>query len=361
MGNIKVFYDYQIMLAQKYGGISRYFYELILRLNNIDTVRADTFCIGNKNAYFKSYFNKISNKHIRGLGVINRFVTSKKIKNYDIVHPTYYNPYLLKRKHGRIVITVYDMIHELFSDMFPEGDKTSGDKKKMIYGADHIIAISQSTKNDILKLYPDISPDKITVIYIGSNMIKKVDKTDFDLPEKFILFVGNRGLYKNFTKFFNGIKPILIKDAEMNLVCLGGGAFNDEEKDLISEVATQVKQRNAYDEELAYAYSKAKCFVFPSLYEGFGIPTLEAFNCDCPVLLSNTSSMPEVGGDAAVYFDPYDEQDIYNKVTRVLSDEQLQTNMILKGREQLKIFDWDKIAQETVDCYKKVLNSEVNQ
>ncbi len=354
---INVFYDYQIMLLQKYGGISRYFYELLTYINKTDEAHADAFCLGNKNSYFQSYFNKLNNKRMRGLGVVNRFFAKRKMKKYDIVHPTYYNPYVLKQKHNKIVITVYDMIHELFSDMFSSDDTTVENKKDMIYGADHIIAISESTKRDILKLYPDISPDKITVIYIGSNMMPNAEQVKIALPEKYILFVGNRGLYKNFNAFFKSVKPVLLNDPEMHLVCLGGGAFNEEEKALLAEVSDQVIQRNAYDAELAYAYSKAVCFVFPSLYEGFGIPTLEAFACDCPVVLSNTSSMPEVGGDAVVYFDPYDENDMRDKIEKVISDSELRQNMIAKGREQLKKFSWEKIALETIECYKNVLNS----
>ena len=113
---------------------------------------------------------------------------------------------------------------------------------------------------------------------------------------------------------------------------------------------------NVDDQTLSYAYSHALCFVFPSLYEGFGIPTLEAFACNCPVVLSNTSSMPEVGGDAAEYINPYDVNDMTQKIQNVLNDENLRVRMIEKGREQLKKFDWDEIAQQTIDCYKEVLN-----
>lgn len=361
MDKIKVYYDYQIMQMQKYGGISRYFYELLTHINKGTDAHADAYCFGNKNTYFEKYFNKIIDNPIRGMGYINRFLASMKIKKYDIVHPTYYNPYVLNCKHNKLIITVYDMIHELFPDIFSKDDPTIENKKKMLYGADHIIAISENTKKDILSLYPDINPDKITVIYIGSNMMPSTENVNIKLPERFILFVGNRGGYKNFNTFMKSVKPILSSDADLNLVCLGGGSFNDEEKELIGEASDQVIQMNAFDSELAYAYSKALCFVFPSMYEGFGIPTLEAFRCDCPVVLSNTSSMPEVGGDAAVYFDPNNEQDIYNKVLQVISNEELRQQMIEKGQVQLAKFSWDKIAEDTVNCYKKVLGKGDNQ
>ena len=361
MDRIKVYYDYQIMQMQKYGGISRYFYELLTHINEGTQAHADAFCFGNKNSYFEKYFNKRIDEPKRGMGFINRFLATKKVKKYDIVHPTYYNPYLLNCKHNKLVITVYDMIHEIFPDMFSQDDPTVENKKKMLYGADHIIAISENTKNDILNLYPDINPDKITVIYIGSNMMPNVEKVNIKLPERFILFVGNRGAYKNFNTFMRSVKPILLEDPNLNLVCLGGGSFNEEEKELIAEVSNQVIQMNAFDSELAYAYSKALCFVFPSMYEGFGIPTLEAFGCDCPVVLSNSSSLPEVGGDAAIYFDPNNEVDICDKVKQVIYDEDLREKMIEKGRAQLAKFSWDKIATETIDCYKKVLSKGDNR
>jgi glycosyltransferase involved in cell wall biosynthesis len=97
--------------------------------------------------------------------------------------------------------------------------------------------------------------------------------------------------------------------------------------------------------------------VFPSLYEGFGIPTLEAFSCNCPVLLSNQSSLPEVGGDAALYFDPYDEKDMYEKISKVITDAELRSQMIEKGRIQLQKFNWNDIAAQTIECYKKVLEA----
>ena len=140
---INIFYDYQAMRMQKYGGISRYFYELLTHINETDVAHADASCIWNRNVYFEKYFHKITDKNTRGGGFINRFFARGKIKKYDIVHPTYYHPYVLGCKRNKLVITVYDMIHELFPDMFSKEDPTVENKKKLLYGADHIIAISE--------------------------------------------------------------------------------------------------------------------------------------------------------------------------------------------------------------------------
>ena len=114
-------------------------------------------------------------------------------------------------------------------------------------------------------------------------------------------------------------------------------------------------QLNANDAVLAYAYSHAQCFVFPSIYEGFGIPTLEAFACNCPVVLSNSSSMPEVGGDAAVYFNPEKVDEIAKGIRSVLNDPQLRDQMKEKGKRQLEKFSWAKTARQTVACYRRVM------
>lgn len=359
MDKIKVFYDYQIMLQQKFGGISRYFYELFSRINQMEDIKVDAYCYGNRNAYFEKYFGSIKDRRILGMGFLNRFLMPKKMKGYDIIHPTYYHPYILKCKYKKLVITVYDMIHELFPDMFPAEDPTKQNKKIMMDAADHIIAISESTKRDILKLYPDIPSKKISVIYIAGNLSTKIQCANLNLPEKYILFVGNRGIYKNFKAFFNSIEPILIKDTNLHLVCIGGGPFDGEEREMIDKVSNRVIQMNAHDSELAYAYSKAICFIFPSLYEGFGIPTLEAFGCNCPVVLSNTSSMLEVGGDAAIYFDPYNQENMREKIEEVIYDTELREQMKARGQIQFSKFNWDSIVQETVSCYKNVLGEAV--
>jgi len=276
----------------------------------------------------------------------------------DIIHPTYYEPYILNRKRGKLVITVHDMIHEIYPDYFHEEDTTREKKKQLIYNADGIIAISNNTKTDILKFYPDVDEEKIKVIYhansLNTNPTNKVNLQG-DFPQKYILYVGTRGGYKNFNSFFDATKDILIEDKSMNLLCAGGGGFSDREKVMMAPISDRVHQIDVTDELLAYLYKNAECFVFPSLYEGFGIPTLEAFANGCPCIISNTSSMCEVGGDAAVYINPYDVSDIRNKISSVIYSEEKKKELRRKGIEREKLFSWDKTARETVDFYKEVL------
>ncbi|MBP5609268.1 MAG: glycosyltransferase family 4 protein [Lachnospiraceae bacterium] len=358
---MNVYYDYQILLVQKYGGISRYFYEIIKRLQQTDGINADIHGVHSVNYYFRErlhMFPEMKGRKWTLYNKLNQLKTGFELNGkVDIFHPTYYDPYFLKYKKGKTVVTVYDMIHELYHDDYPEhlGQTDIIRKKELLYASDHVIAISESTKKDIIKIYPDIPEDKITVIYLASEWGKEDRAESFDLPKDYILFVGQRKDYKNFIIFMKAMKEILGKHKDLYLLCLGGGSFSDDEKKLTEPYNDRVIQKDISDTVLKQAYKNALCFVFPSMYEGFGIPTLEAFNCGCPVILSNTSSMPEVGGDAAEYIDPLDAGCIAEKIEKVISDSDLRYDMKQRGYKQSALFSWDKTAEDTLNCYRKVL------
>ena len=149
---------------------------------------------------------------------------------------------------------------------------------------------------------------------------------------------------------------MLVKN-NVKLVCAGGRGFSDEETEIINQmrISNYVEHKEVNDEILSELYSNALCFVFPSLYEGFGIPVLEAFSCKCPCVLSNTSSLPEVAGDAAVYFDPSDKDSIIYAIECVLVNQSLQQELIEKGTQRLKSFSWSKMKNNTFEVYKKLL------
>ncbi|WP_026669525.1 glycosyltransferase family 4 protein [Butyrivibrio sp. AE3006] len=356
---MKVLFDYQALLFQKYGGVSRYHYELYKRLNQ-KSVEVSAHCWFNKNSYFEAVFNSTYRpiySKIPAKQFFNQIYTVCDIKkhNYDIIHPTFYNPYIIGKGNGKLIVTIHDMIHELFFDTLQDS-YTISNKKKMIQHADHIIAVSENTKKDILEFYPEIPEDKISVIYHGSSFIpNEVNKDMPGFPSKFILFVGNRFHYKNYAKFFEAIKPLLIEYEDLYLVSLGGGTFTKDEITMHGEMNKKVIHMDVDDDILNYAYSNAVCFVFPSLYEGFGIPVLEAFSCGCPVVLSNTSSLPEVGGDAVIYINPEETTSICNGVKSLLENEKFRQELVRRGAEQLVKFDWENTAEQTLECYKKVL------
>ncbi len=382
---MKILYDHQIFEAQKFGGISRYFYELmsskkeasILSLNysNNEYILSDAYYsqrISTREESLRRFFwgmdfrgkHRLFNLRNRIFPLIQSELDNRNLSElllnqgeFNVFHPTYYNPYFLKYLNGKnFVLTVYDMIHEYFSECFPENDPIRESKKLLCEKASRIIAISESTKRDLIELYR-INPEKIDVIYLGSSISDADILTVSNIPEKYILFTGARAIYKNFNFFIRSIERVLKARDDLHVVCTGSD-FTQNEVELFDTLGITERMHHYFvsDRQLAFFYSKAILFVFPSLYEGFGIPVLEAFSCRCPAVLSNTSSLPEVGGDGAVYFDPEDMTSIRESVEDVLSDSDLRATMIKKGRERVKQFSWKKTVKKTWAFYRKIVN-----
>lgn len=357
---IKVFYDFQVACSQRFGGVSRYHYELMSQLNKRDDCQCDMFSLFNKSYYLGEIPGNYSLK--RGLlsdqtvNRINKLSTLAKlaISKYDIIHPTWYADYFPKKHRAKIVITIHDLTQELFQ----EGKEHIVElKKNYIYKADHIIAISKNTKADILKLYPDIPSDKISVVYHGTNHLPKPEKSSgWICPDRYILFVGARSDYKNGMLLIKELSDFVAKN-HLSIVFAGGGGLTNDEKQMIKNhnLENNVIQRDVTDAELAYLYHNAACFIYPSLNEGFGFPILEAFDNDCPVICSKTSCFPEIAGDAALYFELGQNGYLGEVVQKLMDDNDLRIQLINKGRERLEFFNWDNTASQTLEVYKRVL------
>ncbi len=383
---MKILFDSQIFDAQKYGGISRYFMELYSHLSTSHDIECKISVRYTENEYLKhaqgiehttpknfftpySKLKKIFRILVDFFDTKSNLAYSKKLlqeQDFDLFHPTYYSPYFLKLLQDKpFVVTVHDMIHEKYPQYFRfDFGRIARNKKKLITAATKIIAVSENTKRDICNFYA-IPPEKIHVIYHGNSLISD-SNTSFatdTLPQTYILFVGARNGYKNFAFFIESVSEILRTNKEMNVVVAGGhlaSHFSKREMKLFKMlgIQNQVHSYSVNDTQLAFLYAHAQCFVFPTLYEGFGIPILEAFSCECPVVASSTSSLPEVGGDAALYFDPTDTKDLIEKITWVLSDEKKREEMREKGKEQLKKFSWEKTASMTQDVYHEALETK---
>lgn len=365
---MKIQYDYQAFSFQKYGGVSRYFYELVNNFSKNKDMQIKTPLVLSNNYYIADrklikHKNFFPNQDFRGrqkiISKINKLYSIEQIKkkDFDIFHPTYYDPYFLEDIGDRpFVLTVHDMIHEKFSDYFNANDNTSRNKKLLSEKASKIIAVSEHTKKDLIEIF-DTKPSKIKVIYHGNYMISNNSILNTAIPNRYILFVGTRSGYKNFDSFISAVARLLNDDLGLSIVCAGGEKFNSNELSLLDKlsISSSVFQYNLDDNALAALYRQAELFVFPSLYEGFGIPILEAYASDCPVVCSDTSSLPEVAGSAAVYFDPMDVESIFCAVSEVLNDSSLQQKLIENGREQLKRFSWAKTAQETKKVYENII------
>ncbi|HOS15604.1 MAG TPA: glycosyltransferase family 1 protein [Bacteroidales bacterium] len=360
---IKILYDHQMFSMQKYGGVTRYFADLIYNLPQ--DFEKDVAMKYSENHYITKTYNQkfrtidsLQNFRVkrRLYYFINNQVSLKAIKksDYDVFHPTYYNPYFIKHIKKPFVVTIHDMIHERFADTFPFYDNIAKNKKILANKAAHIIAVSQNTKNDIVEYY-GINPDKITVVHHGcKQQVELVEQ----LYENYILYVGERKSYKNFIQFLEAIVPLLHADKTLKIVCTGS-SFTKEEINLFQKhsISNQLIHVLASDTILYSLYQHALVFVFPSLYEGFGIPILEAFANNCPVCLSNASCFPEIAQDAAQYFDPKDKQSIFNAINLVISNSEFRSSLIFKGKEKIKNFTTEKMVKNTCVVYNSLLDN----
>lgn len=368
---ISVLYDYQVLAFQKRGGISRYFYELYRNFTGKyeDELQVKISAYFSCNYYFEDVLKRadIVPKYIGKW--INMLVVLKDIyegaicgKQYDVIHPTYYFPEYLKyipkfiREKSKLIITVYDLIHELY---YPVSEETR--KRELIMqAADGIIAISENTKQDILRIYPTVSADKIEVIHLGNSMKVPKCRSNVRFPEKYILMVGNRGEYKNGRILYKAFSLVREEIEDVCLLCIGGGDFDEEEKGMLRslQIDNVTFQMSLSDEELYYAYKNALCFVFPSMYEGFGLPIIEAFFCQCPVILSNASCFPEIAQDAALYFEPKDYEGLAKKIVHLINDRLLSEQLIQRANMRLEDFSWDKTVEKTYKFYQRIVLEE---
>lgn len=355
---------------QQFGGISRYFANIHHTLNRRQDTQSELGVLYSKNYYLKedqtpvnTFFGKYLlrkySKRFRWNMKYSKYLIQKN--NFDLLHPSYYHPYFLKFNKKPFVITVHDMIHERFPEYFAPDDVFVKYKRLCVENANHIIAISEATKTD-LKNILQVPDEKITVIHHGYQMNESPDldpATQSEVYEPdFLLYVGDRRGYKNFPRFLRAIAPLLHQEATLKLICAGGGPFGEAELESIIrlKINNRVSQVSASDQQLISLYRHARAFIFPSLYEGFGLPILEAFKYGCPVIASDQVCFREIGGEATAYFDPADEQDIYRTVQRVINSNELTEELIKKGRRQLLNFPMQLCMDKTISVYNDIIS-----
>lgn len=366
---MRIALDDQIFV-QKHGGISRYFNQLAHGLLDLDQevgVFAPFYLNNNlttlpKKCIHGRHVNRYPPKLSRLFSIYNRYVSRQRIVKWkpDIVHETYYSRLGSAPNNCPTIITVYDMIHELFESDFSRNDETIAIKKIAIDRADHIICISENTKNDLVRLY-DIESNKISVVHLGFDQFINYDqasKKKIHVDKPFLLYVGSRWGYKNFSGFLRAVASSKRLLSDFDIIAFGISKFNMSELNLIKSLGfaeNQVQQVAGNDHLLGQYYHLARAFVYPSLYEGFGIPPLEAMVHQCPVISSNTSSMPEVIGDAAEFFNPSMHEDICHAIENVVySDSQIEL-LKKRGTERLNNFSWSKCSLQTLNVYKSLV------
>ncbi|MDP1666465.1 MAG: glycosyltransferase family 1 protein [Methylobacter sp.] len=363
---MKIAFDSQIFTMQEYGGISRYISSLAAQLASIDGVEADIIAPFYINAHLeklpKGIVSGIRIPKIPRMGTVfhrsGLWLARGAIARLapQIVHETYYNGVPIAPKGARTVVTVYDMIHERFPFVFPQHDRTSERKRIATQRADHVICISESTRRDLLELF-DLPEDKVSVVYLGfDSLLPTISETVQEKP--YLLYVGHRSDYKNFEGFLRAYASSPWLRNNFNVVCFGSGIFSNAEKKLIDDLKlsdNQLRQMNGDDSDLANAYRGAALFVYPSLYEGFGIPPLEAMSLGCPVACSNNSSIPEVAGNAAEYFDPKDTESMRAAMECVLNSTARRVELIDAGFIRSAQFSWKRCAEETLAVYRSLV------
>ncbi len=361
----KILYDNQMFTLQRFGGVTRYFADLMYNLPVDEFVSEIPMRYCENHYVTETYGHKYEvikfppNYRLRRrlYQMFNRYCAWQAVRkgNYDLFHPTYFSPYFLgaiEKRQKPFVLTVHDMIFERYPQDVLFYDRTIEHKKLLIEKAAHIIAVSENTKRDIVELL-GTSPSKISVVHHGYRAVENVAPQLFD---KYVLYVGERKGYKNFYLWLSAVRPLLVKNPTLRIVCTGN-PFSRGEQELFARwnIADRLTHISADDAQMASLYRHALCFVFPSHYEGFGIPILEAFHNGCPVCLSNASCFPEVAGDAAIYFNPHDAQSMLDALQLVVESPALRDELRLKGLQRAKEFTLDRMVQNTCEVYRKLL------
>lgn len=360
-------YDHQVFTMQRFGGISRYFVEIARRLSGAD----DTDVRIVAPLYVNRYLHELAPELVvgrqlsRGRRKLMNFYNAIAIRypladfDPDIFHETYYSKYSVPLRDNQArVVTVYDMIHERFPQDFPSTDKSAKFKRLAIERADHVICISENTRRDLLDMV-NVDSAKVSVVHLGVDVDDSDGSPEENLIDKpYLLYVGLRGGYKNFGRLLQAYASSSPLRENFCLVCFGGQDFSRSETEEIQKLNLrqgQVVWMGGSDRVLMSLYAHAAAFVYPSLYEGFGIPPLEAMAGSCPVVCSSGSSISEVVGDAGEFFDPYDSSAIACAIEKVTSSPSRSAELVDLGWQRLKSFTWAECARGTRDVYASLV------
>ena len=383
--NMRILYDHQAFSMQSHGGVSRCFAELYKNLPK--EISAEISLKESDNVYIKELnltgtrFKRDSFDHFIcqhpfpgkwHLYVLYQRIQGKQVftdvnlthsigelqkGEYDIFHPTYFDDYFLPYLKGKpFVLTIHDMVPELYPQFFGPDDIQIVMKRKLAPLANAIIAVSENTKKDIIRLL-NIPEGKVHVVYHGCSFLTiQSSRSPYDFP--YVLYVGDRSSYKNFIPFVKQVTPVLKRHKGLHVICTGK-PFKNDEKRVFKELGVSDMFINTWvktDTELYSLYHHAECFIYPSDYEGFGIPILEAYQADCPVILNRASCFPEIAKDAAIYFDINSNS---NNLSEILEDflsmsKYEKETLLTKQRARLANFSWRKSAEKLARIYNSI-------
>ena len=362
---MRVAMDEQIFAIQRYGGISRLFYELAKQFTTTPVLGVELLPIKAPivNQYVLENPELAAALHIHPAkssirALANYFSHRTNAQGAHVVHNTFYLPHGLAGARGaKRVVTIHDMIPELLPKTRRRLDLLTM-KRRYVHQADHIICVSAATRGDLIRLYPEITAP-ISVVHHGVDPVftPNIPKWS-DLPEHYILFVGNRDQYKDADILLRAFATFAKEFTETTLLFVGGGDFTTKEFKLMQSlgITQRVSQRSLPDAEMSSAYCNSLFTVFPSRFEGFGLPALESMASGTATILANATSLPEVGGDAALYFESGDVSDLTQKMITLAEDQGLNNQLAQAGITQAARFSWAKCAVETAAVYQATLS-----
>jgi len=364
----KILLDNIIFNLQEYGGVSNYWYNLLEKSleNNYIFYFKDNYL--NKN-YYRSSIKLPDERIIKDRSKvplkIKRYLSIKNIdKSCNVFHSSYYR---YAKGNIKNVTTVYDFVYEKYISKYNfKRVFHSWQKYWAIKCSNYIIGISKNTLDDMLKYYPEFKNKKMRVIHLGINddFYPVEKKNDFTIiknrklyDNSYFFYFGNRRGYKNFVLLIKAYSNLIKNNKNIpKLIVAGGGSFNKEEMKLLREkevLTNTLKLKKIDDNELNLLYNYCSGFIYPSLYEGFGLPVIEAMKAGAPVICSNSSSIPEVAEEAAIYIDPYNVFELEEALLGLL-DNSARKDLIYLGHKQSRKFSWDKMYRETLGIYNSL-------
>ena len=356
---MRVALDEQIFALQAFGGISRMFAELAAEFlsdpaHGVDLLPLHAPIINHYILADDTLRSRLEAHRARNeWTALLRYFSRLSVKtDADVVHSTFYLPHGLAPLRGAArVVTIHDMIPELLPRTRRRLDFLTL-KKRYVEMADHVICVSEATRDDLLSVYGPVRAH-VSVIHHGvdARFHPGAARQEF-LPDRFLLFVGNRGQYKDAAVLLRALS--LLGDRDLWALFIGGGAFTPDEEALIGELGLGDRciQMTLSDDQMVSAFCHAEAFVFPSRFEGFGLPALEAMACGTPTVLAQATSLPEVGADAACYFTPGDHEALAGLLRDLLRDDQARRELAARGLARASAFTWARTAELTAEVYR---------
>jgi glycosyltransferase involved in cell wall biosynthesis len=368
---MRIVYDHQVFSLQNSGGISSYYFELASHLSRGAFADLDVFLGLNSSIY---PFRELERPHAHILGWSSRLrpglaryalnellmgARSVAGGKWDIYHNTLYR-FMPTVRARRFVATHHDCVQERFPELFPDHARIISAKRRMFEQADLVLCVSESSRLDLEHFY-GVEPGRCKVIYNGVSPMVRSEEGKTELLRKvrrpFLLYVGLRAQYKNFRGFLSAFAESGLRTT-YDLLIVGGGAFSNDEWQFIRSLDLQeivISVPTATPEFLAEAYCIARLLVYPSLYEGFGFPPLEAMLLGTPALVAASPATLEVCGNAATFFDPRDQADFVTRLKLAVDDEALRQEKIATGLKFVERYRWDRTAAQVLAAYQSIL------